>query len=56
MLTTLTIDQKTKLSKLKDLSRVIADYVAIAETEQQPALISEAIQAVEYYQKNYFKP
>jgi hypothetical protein len=56
MLTTLTIVQKTQLKKLKDLSRVIADYVAIAETEQQPALINEAIQAIEYYQNNYFKP
>lgn len=55
MLTTLTIDQKTKLKKLKDLSRVIADYVVIAEKEQEPASIDEAIKAIEYYQNNYFK-
>lgn len=56
VLTILTIDQKTQLKKLKDLSRVIADYVAIAETEQDPGSIDEAIKAIEYYQRNYFKP
>jgi hypothetical protein len=55
-LTTLTIEQQTQLQKLKDLSRVIADYVAITETEQKPASINEAIKAIEYYQNNYFKP
>lgn len=56
MLTTLTIEQKTKLIKLKDLSRVLADYVAIAENNQEPALLKDAIKAIEYYQNNYFKP
>ncbi len=56
MPTTLTKEQQKKVSKLKGLSRVLADFADIIENDENPeATIEEAAKVIEYYQKNYFK-
>lgn len=56
MVNALTIEQQHALQKIRELSRVLSDFAHAIENEPKPSLnIQEAIKAIDYYSRNYFR-